>query len=184
MGNELLALFAKRLSDLGKRFETLSKQEGPPGKDGINGVDGRPGRDGKDGKDGKDGRPGRDGKDGKDGKPGPQGEKGEKGDTGSAPAHQWDGTKLRFKRPDGQWGKTVDLKGEGGVAFVGGGRWSPDVLPLATDVVPDEIIVKQSGVWVRATWGQFRDWIAIGAAVTVNGDIVTVNGDAVTVNGA
>lgn len=40
-----------------------------------------------------------------------QGEKGEKGDK---PAHEWEGTKLRFENPDGTWGQWVDLKGKDG----------------------------------------------------------------------
>ena len=45
------------------------------------------------------------------GDPGPQGPK---GDTGPAPAHEWQGTKLRFQQPDGKWGKYTDLKGRDG----------------------------------------------------------------------
>lgn len=42
------------------------------------------------------------------------GEKGRAGQPGSPPEHQWDGTKLRFKLPGGEWGKWVDLAGETG----------------------------------------------------------------------
>lgn len=37
--------------------------------------------------------------------------KGDKGDKGDMPNHQWKGTKLRFEKPNGGWGKWVDLKG-------------------------------------------------------------------------
>lgn len=45
---------------------------------------------------------------GRDAKDGARGDKGDKGDM---PAHQWDGTRLRFERPDGTWGEWVELKG-------------------------------------------------------------------------
>lgn len=57
------------------------------------------------------------GKDGKDGKS----IKGDKGDKGDMPAHQWDGTRLRFERPDGTWGQWVELKGLAQVASMGAG---------------------------------------------------------------
>lgn len=40
--------------------------------------------------------------------------KGEKGDKGDAPAHEWNGSKLRFKKPDGTWGSYTELKGQNG----------------------------------------------------------------------
>lgn len=42
---------------------------------------------------------------GKDGDPGPKGDK---------PDHEWQGTQLRFERPDGSWGELVDLRGPKG----------------------------------------------------------------------
>ena len=45
------------------------------------------------------------------GRDGRDGQKGDKGDKGDMPAHQWDGTRLRFERPDGTWGEWVELKG-------------------------------------------------------------------------
>lgn len=51
------------------------------------------------------------------GPPGPQGEPGPpgpQGEQGPAPEHQWNGSKLRFKNPDGSWGTFVDLKGPKG----------------------------------------------------------------------
>lgn len=35
---------------------------------------------------------------------------GEPGPPGPPPEHQWDGTRLRFRHPDGEWGAWVDLK--------------------------------------------------------------------------
>jgi hypothetical protein len=111
----------------GKDGESI---QGPPGRDGKDGksikgdkgdkgdsIQGRPGKDGLDGTDGKDGADGKDGVDGKEGKAG-QSIKGDQGETGPAPEHKWDGTALKFKKPDGKWGKAVDLQGPRGA---GGG---------------------------------------------------------------
>lgn len=55
------------------------------------------------------------GKDGAPGEPGPAGgPKGDPGEKGDAPDHQWEGTALKFEKPDGTWGSAVDLKGEKG----------------------------------------------------------------------
>lgn len=57
----------------------------------------------------KDGADGRDGVDGKDGERGPM------------PDHEWKGTSLRFQKPDGTWGKFVDLRGPTGARGLSGG---------------------------------------------------------------
>lgn len=205
MSNELplIAVLAKRLVDLQARFRTLSKQEGPRGPQGPQGPQGLPGKDGQDGKDGrdgvdgKDGKDGIDGKDGKDGRDGIDGKDGAKGEKGDPPAHKWDGTKLSFQRPDGTWGKKVDLRGEKGtggssrVVVAAGGdsdsaAWNPDLLASASDSpTPTEMLVKQGGVWVRASLGQVQSWLGTApvGGVTVEGVLVTVNGETVTVNG-
>jgi len=94
--------------------------KGEPGEivlDGRDGKDGTKGEKGADGKDGKDGLNGKDGINGLDGKDGVDGEKGDK------PNHKWDGTKLAFEKPDGKWGKYVDLMGKPGDSYrmFGGG---------------------------------------------------------------
>ena len=105
------------------------------------------------------------------GKAGSDGAKGEKGDTGPAPKHEWQGTKLRFERPDGKWGKLVDLKGESGtdgktVVVRGGGFSSPtgagldSLLPGAPGVEPAGIAVLQGGQWVNMPWSAFIPIIA------------------------
>jgi len=33
-----------------------------------------------------------------------------------APAHEWSGTRLRFREPDGSWGASTDLRGPAGSA--------------------------------------------------------------------
>lgn len=55
------------------------------------------------------------------GVPGPQGIQGPQGETGPAPAHEWQGTSLRFKNPDNTWGDLVNLQGPQGEAGTGGG---------------------------------------------------------------
>lgn len=50
-----------------------------------------------------------------------EGPQGPKGETGPAPAHEWQGTSLRFANPDGTWGDLVNLQGPQGEAGTGGG---------------------------------------------------------------
>lgn len=85
--------------------------DGQPGPQGIPGERGPAGANGQRGLKGDQGVRGADGKrgpQGKDGKTGPQGPKGDK------PDHEWIGTELRFEKPDGSWGKAVDLRGPKG----------------------------------------------------------------------
>jgi hypothetical protein len=70
----------------------------------IRSLEGLKGEKGADGEDGYTPVKGVDYFDGEDG----VGIKGEKGD---APAHEWQGTKLRFRNPDGSWGVFVNIKG-------------------------------------------------------------------------
>ena len=44
-----------------------------------------------------------------------------KGEKGDAPEHEWKGSKLRFKKPDGTWGKWVELKSFSAVIQQNGG---------------------------------------------------------------
>lgn len=90
----------------------LDTLQGPPG------IRGRDGRNGEDGRDGQDGAPG---DRGDKGDRGPAGQDGEDGERGPAPRHEWDGTRLRFQRPDGSWGQWVDLRGVPGYSGGGGG---------------------------------------------------------------
>lgn len=93
-------------------------------EDPINGVDGASGIDGKQGDQGERGERGQDGR-AKDGDPGdkgergPRGPKGDRGPPGPAPDHRWDGTKLQIEKPDGSWGKKVDLQGPAGQSTAG-----------------------------------------------------------------
>lgn len=141
-------------------------RDGRDGADGVDGKEGTPGPRGDrgpQGPQGPQGEPGTDGRDGADGAPGAggaegkRGPRGPKGDTGPAPAHEWDGTKLRFQHPDGSWGKKVDLEGPRGPRGYGGGGGSInfDVLPVGDGSTPTEIILKQHGIWVRTPWATF-----------------------------
>ena len=64
--------------------------------------------------------------------------------------------------------------------------------PPATDASPEEVMVKQDGVWVRATWAQLVMWLGTGTALvpispltdesgftltTESGDIITTEGE-------
>lgn len=53
-------------------------------------------------------------KDGKDGLPGTHGKDGRDGVDGQTPEHDWVGTNLRFKAPNGEFGEFVDLEGPKG----------------------------------------------------------------------
>jgi hypothetical protein len=67
---------------------------------------------------GEQGEKGDKGEQGEQGIQGPKGDKGDKGDRGEVgpmPKHEWDGTRLRFEKPDGSWGQWVDLRGVRGV---------------------------------------------------------------------
>lgn len=72
----------------------------------------------------KDGVSGPRGQRGPKGDSGIQGDQGDDGPIGPMPDHDWDGTKLRFQRPDGHWGEAVDLKGERGFHGQSGGGGS------------------------------------------------------------
>lgn len=177
---ELLAALAKRLRDLQRGFRTLSKQSGPQGAQGEQGVQGEKGERGPAGPRGPVGPEGPRGPKGDKGDRGEQGERGEQGaqgDTGPAPEHEWKGTKLRVKNPDGTWGKWTDLKGQkgaaGGVFISGGGggggsssSWSPDSLSVASNDIPDEFVVKQDGVWVRASFSQMQSWLGANGPIS------------------
>jgi len=130
--------------------------KGDRGDKGDKGDKGDPGKGGKDGVDGKDGL---DGKDGVEGKIGPQGTPGEKGDK---PGHQWKGSKLRFERPDGSWGKYVDLQGKDGNSWSIVGKSAGSVT-----VQSDGIEVSQGVKYLN-----FADGLT---ATAITGDTVKVD---------
>ncbi|MDP3822881.1 MAG: hypothetical protein Q8R33_15525 [Burkholderiales bacterium] len=94
-----------------------------------------------------------------------RGPRGPRGLVGPMPRHEWDGTKLRFEQPEG-WGAWVDVRGERGLPGEGGGGGGrlPTVdlnkLPAANPLVmPEQMIVRQNGVWLRMPWGVFLDMV-------------------------
>lgn len=114
---------AEKLARLQAEFLSLSKKQGPVGPQGERGPQGEKGKPGEKGEKGEQGLVGPQGEQGEQGPVGPQGEQGEKGEQGEqgpvgpkgdAPQHEWVGSKLRFRKPDGSWGELVDLKGPKG----------------------------------------------------------------------
>ncbi|MCU7834930.1 MAG: hypothetical protein KZQ83_06700 [gamma proteobacterium symbiont of Taylorina sp.] len=90
---------------------------GPQGSQGPEGFQGVQGIQGMQGEQGKQGIQGEQGSKGSDGPQGVEGSQGVDGPTGPVAQHQWDGTRLQFIKPDGNWGALVDLKGEPASGF-------------------------------------------------------------------
>ena len=120
--------------------------QGPPGADGATGPAGPAGQQGEQGAPGPKGDTGATGPQGPEGPQGPQGPQGDpgpKGDTGATgpagadgadglpPEHEWQGTALRFKEPDGSWGQAVDLRGPAG---------SSATVPIATPSIAGKVM--------------------------------------------
>jgi len=99
---------------------------GPPGKDGASGTrgltgdtgphgdDGDGGIQGKRGIQGVAGLTGRSGHLGHAGTKGDKGDKGDQGQVGPVPRHKWEGTRLSFEQPNGKFGQSINLQGQGG----------------------------------------------------------------------
>lgn len=204
----LLALLAKRYAALREAVSSVSKQIGPQGlvgetgavgergpqgeigrtgERGLQGEIGLTGERGPRGERGADGATGERGFRGEMGKTGPQGgagPAGPQGETGPAPDHQWTGTKLRFQKPDGKWGKYTDLKGDkgdgGGTVIIRGGASSgvglESLLPGAVGVEPVGVAVAQGGKWVQLPWAAFISVISgavdMGAKLSKRNDFV------------
>ena len=93
-----------RRGRLGERGPSLTGRDGkvgPPGPEGVRGPKGLLGLPGPQGRQ-------------IVGPPGPPGPKGDAGATGLAPAHEWEGSKIRFRNPDNSWGRRVNVKGDTG----------------------------------------------------------------------
>lgn len=89
-------------------YWALIAQKGTDGADGATGATGPQGLQGPQGIQGPSGPTGPQGETGATGPQGPQGQ------TGSAPEHEWSGSQLRFKNPNGTWASFVDLIGPQG----------------------------------------------------------------------
>lgn len=105
------------------------------------------------------------GKRGDDGDPGPRGPKGDK------PDHRWQGTKLAFEKPDGQWGQAVDLRGASGGSSVGisGGGGLSDAPSDGNEYV------RKNGAWVVATGGGSLTADDISADIAADETLTTVD---------
>jgi len=120
-----------------------------------------------------------------------------RGADGQAPAHEWDGTKLRFQNPDGTWGEWVDLRGkpgkkgdkgeqgESGRVLIrgggGGGGLDPASIPPAGSIVGgDFLIIERAGGFYRIDAAQFVNGGSSGDVVVSLG--VTVDGEKVVVS--
>lgn len=108
------------------------------------------------------------GKDGADGARGPKGDRGPEGERGPAPQHEWDGTALRFREPDGSWGELVDLKGPKGTAGKdgrnGGGGVNFDALTVGDGSTPTFVMVRQASGWVQVPWSVFLTFVSGSSA--------------------
>ena len=116
-----LRMATKAISELTalKNQIEMSMFKGEKGDTGLTGREGLPGKDGKDGQNGANG------KNGQDGAPGP------------APEHEVSGNSVRFKNPDGTWGKWLEF---GGRAGGGGGdtmRYQINTFTAATVQLKD-----------------------------------------------
>jgi len=87
---------------------------GERGKQGPIGLSGNDGEQGEEGQAGERGKRGYKGIQGRAGDVGPVGPPGAKGDPGPVPRHKWEGTRLSIEKPNGEFGRSVNLQGPGG----------------------------------------------------------------------
>lgn len=164
----LAIVLDKTLPELESKVVTVEKLQGPEGAKGDKGDKGAPGEAGKPGKDGLNGKDGKDGKDGEQGKDG----------VSVVDAYIDFDNSLVLKLSDDSEINTGVLeynKSTETLYATASQTFSPDSFPLAaSSPKPSELIVKQNGEWVRATWTQFTAWI--GAIGVVN-KILTEGGD-------
>ena len=137
---------------------------GEPGAQGERGAVGVPGPKSAPGLIGERGLRGYKGIQGRAGNLGPIGPPGPKGDTGPAPEHQWQGNALRFQKPNGDWGKLVNLQGPaGGRGRSSGSAAKEQFASIALDgnnlefkklgALGPDIIVDLSALSVGGVWG-------------------------------
>lgn len=158
----------KTLPELYNTVGAVEKQQGPKGDKGDKGDKGEQGDRGLDGKDGKDGVDGKDGKDGEQGRDG----------VGVVDAFIDFDQSLVLKLSDGNEINAGSLEYDAKKAelySINTQTFSIDGLKAAaSNPKPSEVIVKQNGEWVRATWSQFTAWIG---AVGVINKLLTEGGD-------
>jgi hypothetical protein len=166
-----LADVKKQVAELQSKADEIQKLEGPSGPKGDKGDQGPKGEQGDRGFDGKDGKDGRDGVDGKDGDTGKQG-------VGVVDAFIDFDQSLVLKLSDGNEinAGSVEFNAQKAKLYsVSTQAFSLDNLKVAaTNPKPTEVVVKQNGEWVRATWSQFTAWIG---SVGVINKLLTEGGD-------
>lgn len=81
--------------------------------------------------------------------PDPLGPRGMAGGNGATPEHEWQGTRLRFRNPDGSWGPWSDLRGATGAGLEGkpgaAGTGSPSRAHPRTPPTPGGAIAASPG---------------------------------------
>ena len=111
---------------------------------------------------------------GEAGSPGSNGKDGAPGRDGQPPAHEWQGTKLRFRQPNGKWGKFTDLKGDTGepgkdrktIIVRGGGSSIGTPKPGADGIELTGLVAIQGGQLVSLSTQQFAAYVS--AALDMN----------------
>lgn len=108
---------------------------------------------------------------------GPTGPQGPQGGVGDVPEHEWNGTQIRFRNPDGSWGPWVNLQGpEGpcgdgstgsqgpqGPAGPAGPQGTPGTQGPIGPQGPAGPQGPQGPQGIPGTGGDFTSWFAIGA---------------------
>lgn len=123
---------------------------------------------------------------------GEKGPQGTPGPIGPMPDHQWQGTKLRFQKPDGAWGKYTDLKGQPGKdgrngISTAGTAFDPATLQALSGApgINDYLILERGGTPYRVSLAQLQALFGSTGlptgAVTVNGEAVMAGGENVIV---
>ena len=109
--------------------------KGGQGEQGSRGLKGDQGIQGPKGDKGNKGDKGDPGPPGEQGKKGERGLRGLKGAKGSTPKHEIKDKKIRFEKPDGKWGKWINLGVEGGGTLVIPSLGDLSSTPVTTDDV-------------------------------------------------
>lgn len=73
-------------------------------------------------------------------------EPGPRGKRGRAPEHEWEGSSIRFKQPNDEWGEWVDLRGPGGGSIFGGGPSGRDLFGITTNGTSGPATLSQGGI--------------------------------------
>lgn len=152
-------------------------EKGEPGLTGARGPAGAPGARGEAGEPGPQGPKGDDGAQGPVGPPGPSGPPGPKGST---PDHRWDGTALQFEKPNGEWGKAVDLRGPRGGGRRGGLNLS-DLLAAPLPILEtDSVVLIRGSLAYALTMAELRAYLG---GITVGDGLLTESGDQLLTEG-